>query len=244
MIASAESALSSELLQVAGPVLFLIFAGLAAIGGIAAVLARNIVRMAVSLLFALFAISMLYFYVGVEFLGAIQLIVYVGGTLILIVFGIMLTGRSLVESASASRPQQVLGAVIALGIVSATIALSLAIVRSPVFVLPAVTEANVIVQPPMLANAVPADLQAASVEEAGPWEPSVEDFGRALVTRFVLPFEVAGLLLLVVMVGAAYIAKRRHGESPLKLAVLGPNPLHPVVHQAKRTSDEEIRSKG
>ena len=37
-----------------------------------------------------------------------------------------------------------------------------------------------------------------------------EDLGRGLLTTYALPFEVAGMLLLVVMIGAAYLAKGRH----------------------------------
>ena len=57
------------------------------------VLSRNIVRMAVWLLFTLIGVSLLYFLLGAEFVGAAQLIVYVGGTLVLIVFGMMLTAQ-------------------------------------------------------------------------------------------------------------------------------------------------------
>lgn len=236
MSAPPESA-AQEALQVVGPILFLLFAGMAAAGAAAAVVARNIVRMAVCLLFALFAVSMLYFYVGVEFLGAIQLIVYVGGTLILIVFGIMLTGRSLVQSASASRLQQVLGWVIAFAITAATAALGLAITKSPAGPFPAVishTTTSAPVSEGVARTGTPLTPDAIAAPEvtrllrgpvspalaAEPFEPQVEDFGRAMVTRYVLQFEVAGLLLLVVMVGAAYIAKRREGQSPLRITVV------------------------
>ena len=58
------------------------------------VISRNIVRTAVCLLFTLVGVAGLYFLLSAEFLAAVQLVVYAGGTLILIVFGVMLTSKS------------------------------------------------------------------------------------------------------------------------------------------------------
>src|SRR2546429_5979757 len=58
------------------------------------VISRNIVRMAVALLFTLLGVGGLYFLLNAEFLAAVQLVVYAGGTLILIIFGVMLTSKS------------------------------------------------------------------------------------------------------------------------------------------------------
>jgi len=57
------------------------------------VIAQNIVRTAFSLLLCLAGVAGLYFLLEAEFLAAVQLIVYVGGTLMLMIFGIMLTHR-------------------------------------------------------------------------------------------------------------------------------------------------------
>src|SRR5687767_1408466 len=77
-----------------GAVLFYVFAGMAGLAALGLVLSRNIVRMAVWLLFTLAGVAGLYFLLGAEFLAAVQLVVYAGGTLILIVFGVMLTSKS------------------------------------------------------------------------------------------------------------------------------------------------------
>ena len=42
----------------------------------------------------------------------------------------------------------------------------------------------------------------------------IETLGRALLTRYLVPFEVAAVLLLIVMIGAAYMARRRVRENP------------------------------
>src|ERR1700726_2105107 len=75
-------------------ILFYMFALLTAGSALAVVLSRNIVRMAVFLLFSLAGVAGLYFLLSAEFLAAAQLVIYAGGTLILIVFGVMLTSKS------------------------------------------------------------------------------------------------------------------------------------------------------
>src|SRR5215510_6989598 len=74
--------------------LFWVFALMAGASALGVVLSKNIVRMAVFLLFTLAGVAGLYFMLRAEFLAAVQLVVYAGGTLILIIFGVMLTSKS------------------------------------------------------------------------------------------------------------------------------------------------------
>src|SRR3954447_13400411 len=74
--------------------LFWMFAVMAGASALGVVISRNIVRMAVFLLGTLAGVAGLYFLLSAEFLAAVQLVVYAGGTLILIVFGVMLTSKS------------------------------------------------------------------------------------------------------------------------------------------------------
>ena len=60
---------------------------------VAVVVSGNIVRMACYLIVSLAAVAGLFFLTGADFLGAVQLMVYVGGTMVLLVFGVMLTAR-------------------------------------------------------------------------------------------------------------------------------------------------------
>jgi NADH-quinone oxidoreductase subunit J len=80
--------------QTASAVLFYAFAALTAASALGVVCARNIVRTAVWLLFALIGVAGLFFLLEAEFLAAVQLVIYAGGTLILIIFGVMLTSKS------------------------------------------------------------------------------------------------------------------------------------------------------
>src|SRR5437588_7533250 len=75
------------------PLLFWLIALTTAVCAIATVVSQNIVRSATWLLFTLAGTSGIFFLLGADLVGAIQLLVYVGGTLVLVVFGVMLTAQ-------------------------------------------------------------------------------------------------------------------------------------------------------
>jgi NADH:ubiquinone oxidoreductase subunit 6 (subunit J) len=75
------------------PLLFWVIALLTGLSAIATVVSQNIVRSATWLLFTLAGTSGIFFLLGADLVGAIQLLVYVGGTLVLVVFGVMLTAQ-------------------------------------------------------------------------------------------------------------------------------------------------------
>src|SRR4051812_34404147 len=74
-------------------VFFLLFALVACGFAVAVVLTSHIVRMAFYLTLSLGATAALFFLAGADFVGAMQLMIYVGGTLVLLVFGVMLTAQ-------------------------------------------------------------------------------------------------------------------------------------------------------
>jgi NADH:ubiquinone oxidoreductase subunit 6 (subunit J) len=73
--------------------LFWLLASLTGLCALAVVVSQNIVRTATWLLFTLAGTSGIFFLLGADFVGATQLFVYVGGTLVLVVFGVMLTAQ-------------------------------------------------------------------------------------------------------------------------------------------------------
>src|SRR5438309_2103626 len=75
------------------PGLFYILAALTGVCAIGVVVTQNIVRAAAWLLFALAGTAGIFFLLAADFVGATQLLVYVGGTLVLVVFGVMLTAQ-------------------------------------------------------------------------------------------------------------------------------------------------------
>ena len=74
-------------------VLFCVLAAVTGFSAVAVVVTQNIVRAATWLLFALAGTAGIFFLLGADFLGATQLLIYVGGTLVLVVFGVMLTAQ-------------------------------------------------------------------------------------------------------------------------------------------------------
>jgi len=157
-------------------VLFYLFAGVVAVSGLAIVLSRNIVRAAAWLLGALGGVGALYFLMAANFLGAIQLIVYAGGTLVLIVFGVMLTSRHAAAQARPRRWEIIAGTAVCALLFAA---MSAALLR---------TEWS--------SDANPA---------TGGYP--IAEIGNELLTTYLVPFEVTSVLLLVVMIGAAYLAR-------------------------------------
>src|SRR5215216_145149 len=75
-------------------IIFYIIAAFILITGALAVSTRKIFRAAIWLLFSLIGIAALYFWLQVEFIAAVQIVVYVGGIVVLIIFSIFLTQQS------------------------------------------------------------------------------------------------------------------------------------------------------
>src|SRR6266478_720218 len=80
-------------MQLLTQILFWIVFVLTAVSAVSVVVTQNIVRAAAWLLFTLAGVAGIFFLLGADFVGATQLIVYVGGTLVLVVFGVMLTAQ-------------------------------------------------------------------------------------------------------------------------------------------------------
>jgi NADH-quinone oxidoreductase subunit J len=155
--------------------LFYSVAGPLVIAAIGICFSKNIVRMAVWLFVALSFVSILYFMLAANFLGALQLIVYVGGTLVLLVFGVMLTSKSPWVKFATPKIELAVAAIVCLALFG-----SLAIVLAGT-----------------------AWKQAPSVVPG----VAMAEFGKRLITTYLVPFEVAGVLLFIVMVGAAHLAR-------------------------------------
>jgi NADH-quinone oxidoreductase subunit J len=199
-------------------VLFYTLAALTGVSALAVVLTQNIVRAAVWLLFTLAGVSGIFFLLGANFLGAAQLLVYVGGTLVLVVFGVMLTAQ---------------GPSVNLRIGAAEWAISVAAGLMLFGVLAACLR-------DFKAPSAPLDIDAdrATMEDERTLAPS-KYVGAALLgdtkvtpqgfltgtlanrprertkISYLLPFEIVSVHLLVVLIGAAYLAraKRRRGAA-------------------------------
>jgi len=159
--------------------LFLVFLGLTLAAGMALAFTRNLVYAAFLLFAVLFGVAALFVFVGAEFLAISQVLVYVGGILILLVFGVMLTDKNILQQPKTGFTNLVPGIGIAgaLGFALCWLAL----------------------------HATFPEPSGLSSPHAA--RPNAEQIGIATLTDYVIPFELLSVLLLVALVGAAHIAR-------------------------------------
>lgn len=162
------------------PGVFYGLALMAIIASIAAATAPKIVHAAFGLMAALFGIAGLYFMLGADFLGLAQVIVYVGGILVLLVFGILLTGKTRQILGLDEAPQIVFPAIVG-GLVF--LGLSVAIYATSFNATPVISEPT----------ATTAPIGRAFLDP----------------NQYLIPFELSSILLLAALIGAAYLARRR-----------------------------------
>ncbi len=201
---------------------FLVFAAVACGMAVAVVLADNIVRMAFYLVLSLGATAGLFFLAGSEFVGAMQLMIYVGGTLVLLVFGVMLTAQAPFVSIKTATGDRVLAGIVAASLLAVLLqaAFSVHAWREPGR-LPAARAAGGPLEP--MSSPLGMALVGVRVDDPSPGPSEgggVAQGGAAAGGRsgYLLPFEIVSVHLLVVLVGAAYLARAKRRRSPRELA--------------------------
>ncbi|HEX9829514.1 MAG TPA: NADH-quinone oxidoreductase subunit J [Bacteroidota bacterium] len=162
-------------------IIFYAFAFLALGAGAVVVFSKNIVHAAFALLFAFFAVAGFYVLLMADFLAITQLMIYVGGILVLVIFGVMLTSN-----------------VISVDMKTGTVQAMPAVLLSAALA-------------GMLVGMFWSTDWNASSQHAMP-ETTGKSLGTMLLTTYVLPFEIASVVLLVALVGAAMIARREKKE--------------------------------
>lgn len=157
--------------------LFYFFAAITVVSATIVVFSRNVVHSAFSLLFTFFGVAGLYVMLSADFLAVTQVLIYVGGILVLLLFGVMLTNR-VVDVEMKTGTMQTGPAAIIIALMAGTLC-----------GLFWITDWKVVYGEPNL-----------------PTTASV--LGEMFMTTYVLPFEVASVVLLVALLGAAIIARR------------------------------------
>ena len=168
-------------------IVFYAFAVLVLGGGILTITRRNAVHSAVWLIVSLLGVAGLYLLQQAEFLFAVQIVLYVGGIMVLFLFVIMLVN---LDQAAHERQfnRQWFVALVAVAAVGAEVGYFLYRGRAGIHIAEMGGLATV-PQPPALGN--------------------TEMLADALFSEYLLPFEIASLLLLVAVVGAVVMAKKR-----------------------------------
>ena len=168
-------------------VLYLVIVAVMVIFSVLTVTSRKILRSATYLLFVLFATAAVYFQLGYEFLGAVQIAVYAGGILVLFVFSIALTSKPNEESEKLASRRK------AIGIVSA-------VLGAVVLIYALVSYAGFTCE--SLSQMMTADN-----------EVDMHKIGNALLGtekfEYLLPFEAISVLLLACIIGGVVVARKR-----------------------------------
>jgi NADH-quinone oxidoreductase subunit J len=202
--------------------LFWTFASVTGLCAIAVVVTQNIVRAATWLLFTLGGASAIFFLLGADLVGATQLLVYVGGTLVLVVFGVMLTAQGPFISMKAGSAEWAISAVVGvlfLGVLTMSV-LNVGRLGPPDIGPPGGRfneSALTVYGPDKRLSDDPASAQYSAVigqgflgVGVGPAHREGKGFKqRTIRAHYLLPFEIVSVHLLVVLIGAAYLARAK-----------------------------------
>ncbi|MFQ6058078.1 MAG: NADH-quinone oxidoreductase subunit J [Anaerolineae bacterium] len=164
-------------------VLFLILATIAVISALAVILARNLVHAVLFMVVNFTAVSILYLLLNAPFIAVVQVAVYAGAIMVLFLFVVMLMGpqkATLTERLAGQRPLALILAVVLLGGLGSVVAVN-------------------------ALRGTPGPFTPEQVSQVG--NPQL--IGQLLFTDYLFPFEIASVLLLVAMVGAVVLAKRK-----------------------------------
>ncbi len=167
-------------------VLFYFFASIAVASAALMVTRRNVVHGAIFLITALLATAGIFLQLRAEFLFIVQIILYVGGIMVLFVFVIMLVNLDVALQQIQFARQRWVALFVALALAGQVGLMFWSSGKMPGQGLPVLT--------------------AAAAEHL---PPNSEEVAKSLFNSYLLPFEIASVLLLVAMIGAVVMAKKR-----------------------------------
>ncbi len=158
-------------------VVFYCFAVLVVGSAAVVVFSRNLIRSAFALLFTFIGVAALYVFLDADFLAATQMVIYVGGILVLLLFGVMLTHK-LYDLNLKAETYQFFPALVVVLVVFATLAAFMLKTR-------------------WYSGGI------------SPAVPTTATLGELLMKDYMLPFEATSILLLIALIGAAMIIRRK-----------------------------------
>ena len=188
---------------------FTIFALAACLGAVAVVISQSVVRMAFWLVVSLGSVAGLFFLADADFIGAAQLLIYVGGTLVLLVFGIMLTASGPYMKIPASPGETVIASLVGLMFLFMVFATINGVdwdgSRDRIMAATHQTEGATGFDDHSEGNTLrPLGFALLGVR------PDVPN--GVAGAGYLLPFEIASVHLLVVLIGAAYLARAKRRQ--------------------------------
>jgi NADH-quinone oxidoreductase subunit J len=179
---------------------FYLFALMAVLGAAMCILQRNAVVSAIWLMSTMFSLAAIFVLLGAELIGILQILVYVGAILVVFLFVIMLL--NLTHATSDMRGPGALGATV---VIVGILVVELAVLWRYT---PRRLAAD-IAQAPMFANPATAFTAGDVARQEATTRGVVGALAAPLFQTYLVPFEITSILLLVAIVGAVVLAKRR-----------------------------------
>ena len=158
-------------------IIFYVFAAVTVLSAAFVVFSKNVIYSAFALLFTFFGVAALYVFLSADFIAVTQVVVYVGGILVLLLFGVMFTNTIMQTELKTD----------VLHIVPGTLLLLL-MIAGMLYTFYSMDD-----------YWMPGDAQLQG--------SVVERIGFETMSRFMLPFEMASIVLLVALLGAAFLAR-------------------------------------
>ena len=159
-------------------IVFFVFAFITVVSAVIVVFSKNIIYSAFSLLFTFFGAAGLYVLLQADFLAVTQVLIYVGGILVLMLFGVMLTNK----------------------------VINVEIKTGSLHTLPALFLAAIVAG--TLAGLFYSSWKGVAAPPTSVASTTTKALGELLMTSYLLPFEIASIVLLVALIGAAMYARR------------------------------------
>ena len=156
--------------------IFYVFAIITIASAFIVVLSKNIVHSAVALFITLFSVAALYALLYADFIAVTQIMIYIGGILILLMFGVMLTTKITDVKLKTKNINNLSAAIFVIGFTAVLIYIMLT-----------------------------TNWRVAEIIE---YEVTINRIGVLLLTDYLLPFEIASVVLLVALIGAAMYARK------------------------------------
>jgi NADH-quinone oxidoreductase subunit J len=153
---------------------------------------KNLVRSIFMFFVTLFALAGLYVFALADFVAITQIVIYVGGVLVLMLFAFMLTNKEVLNNLQNSNKRFI------------SLQKLPALLVAALFLL-VLVNAIIKAQPDSLAW-IQASVQNANVIQ--PADNMVPNIGVGLMTRYLLPFEVVSIFLMMALIGAAHLARK------------------------------------
>ena len=165
---------------------FYLFATLTITSAVLVIFARNPVHSVLWLILAFFNAAGLMLILGAEFIAMLLVIVYVGAVAVLFLFIVMMLDIDFAALRSGFTKNLPFGLLLALVLLAEMVIAVSAYQAGPV---------------------------TGAAQPAAATQPNIEALGELLYTRFLFPFEMAGLILLVAMIGAIVLTHRSRGDA-------------------------------